>query len=608
MFEIVVVEGRGEGRRWPIPVEGILIGRSPTCQIHIPDVLLSRKHCELRSDGVHVYMRDLGSRNAVLVNGVAVREALVSPGDRITCARTTLELRESDLATSLEFGTTQEGTDPSQSTLRLGDAIFVSDAIEVDHFLQDPEASAMIAQLFQLTRTLGRQRDTASLLEVTIAHLRTQLRPAAWWFTANLGPDDDLALHPLCHGQSLQLPVDLVRQAQAERVGVLSARRVRVGERRRIESTVVAPILVAGEVLGALTLAVQTPEGAYDEMDLQYLFAVSDVLGPIYRAVEQAEQLQRDLARLGAQGVGESALVGSSEIMNVVRCQIASFARSRQHVLVLGETGTGKELAARLLHDQSPRAHGPFVALNCAAIPNDLFESEVFGHVRGAFTGAHQARVGLFQQAHGGTLFLDEVAELTPENQARLLRTVESGSFRRVGDDSELHADVRIVAATNRDVRSDVGKGGLREDLYYRLGGTIISLPPLRARREDIPELIEVLVARCRASAHLPEREFTPASIERLMQHDWPGNVRELRNVIERACVLASGRRVGPEDFSLISYTKSPVLRSLDEVERQHITQTLIACSWNTAETAAILGVARSTLYNKINQYGLSPK
>jgi two-component system NtrC family response regulator len=280
-------------------------------------------------------------------------------------------------------------------------------------------------------------------------------------------------------------------------------------------------------------------------------------------------------------------------------------------VLVLGETGTGKELVARAIHDQSRRAEMPFVAINCGALPESLIESELFGHRRGAFTGADEHRVGLFEVASGGTIFLDEIGELPKAMQAKLLRVLESGEIRRVGDNESFTVDVRVVCATHRDLEEMVSEGEFREDLMFRINTFEIRLPPLRERIDDIPELARHLLKRFRPSARAKDELFTPDAIATLQAHFWPGNVRELANVIEHAAILCdegplgaahlphgfANRRLRGPHFKIVGPP-----HTLREIELAVIQQTLDKYSGNKPKAAEELGISLKTLYNKLNQ------
>ncbi|HLV68458.1 MAG TPA: sigma-54 dependent transcriptional regulator [Polyangiaceae bacterium] len=304
---------------------------------------------------------------------------------------------------------------------------------------------------------------------------------------------------------------------------------------------------------------------------------------------------------------GATEIVAKSAAMKGVLRRVARFAASDAPVAVLGETGTGKEVVARVLHANSQRAAEPFVPVNVAALPADLLESELFGHGKGAFTGATTARRGLFEAAARGTLFLDEVAELPLPLQAKLLRALQDGEIRRVGENRAFAVDVRIICATHRDLAARVRDGSFREDLYYRLKVLSVQVPPLRERRDDILPIAARLLAEERTRA----RGFTEVAKERMLGYSWPGNVRELQNAVKHGAALASGPLIDagdlPEELLAPSAParQSPsALRSLAEVEREHILHVLDACGGSQAEAARVLGIARNTLWRKLREYG----
>ncbi|KYF63397.1 Fis family transcriptional regulator [Sorangium cellulosum] len=305
---------------------------------------------------------------------------------------------------------------------------------------------------------------------------------------------------------------------------------------------------------------------------------------------------------------GATDVVARSAAMQAVFRRVARFATSEAPVAVLGETGTGKEVVARMLHANSPRASGPFVPVNVAALPAELLESELFGHGKGAFTGATQIRRGLFEAASKGTLFLDEVAELPLPLQAKLLRALQDGEIRRVGENQAFESDVRIVCATHRDLLQRVRGGAFREDLYYRLKVLSVQVPPLRERRDDILPLACRMLGEERTRAH----GFTDAAMAVLLRHPWPGNVRELQNAVKHGAALATGASIDAEDLPEELLTAPPpprapvALRSLAEVEREHILRVLDACGGSQAEAARVLGVGRNTLWRKLREYSAS--
>ena len=307
-------------------------------------------------------------------------------------------------------------------------------------------------------------------------------------------------------------------------------------------------------------------------------------------------------------------LLGHSSAVRMLRSVITRVAPSGATVLVAGESGVGKELVARALHRSSPRGSGPFVALNCAAVPADLLESELFGHEKGAFTDAQRARDGLFVQAHGGTIFLDEIGEMPLSLQPKLLRALQERRVRPLGGQKEVSVDVRVIAATNRDLHEEVRLGRFREDLLYRLDVVRIEVAPLRHRREDVPILAEHFLGRVARGKRRVEG-FTPRALELLVAYDWPGNVRELENCIERACALVRGAVVDVEDLpdNVASFKPSDIVITdgapetfvvWDELERRYILKVIDVCKGNKSEAARILGIDRRTLYRKLERWG----
>jgi DNA-binding NtrC family response regulator len=298
------------------------------------------------------------------------------------------------------------------------------------------------------------------------------------------------------------------------------------------------------------------------------------------------------------------------EVFNLVR----RVAPTNSTVLITGSSGTGKELIARAVHTRSLRRRKPFVSINCTALPDSLLESELFGHVKGAFTGAIAGRRGLFEEGNGGTIFLDEIGEISPSLQQRLLRVLQERTFFRVGDSRERAVDVRVLAATNRDLLGEVNAGRFREDLYYRLNVVNIHIPPLRERIEDVPLLVDhFLRLACEANG-IPLKKSTPEVLKILSEHSWPGNVRELQNTIERAAVLSSGEKLTPRDLpaeighssdeALLGWAKGEQV-TLAELERRHILATLEAVGGSRLETAQRLGIDRKTLWRRLREYGL---
>jgi two-component system response regulator HydG len=358
--------------------------------------------------------------------------------------------------------------------------------------------------------------------------------------------------------------------------------------------------------------------GAYD-------FVTKPIkLQPFQLTVERAAR-HRELAgevrrlREAAQPQAFTGIVGDSPAMRSVLDMVARVATTDSTVLITGESGTGKELVARAIHQRSRRASGPFVAINCAAVPETLLESELFGHAKGAFTDAKTARAGLFLQASGGTLFLDEIGEMPASLQAKLLRVLQERTVRPVGGDHEVPFDARVVAATNRDLEAAVEEGRFREDLFYRIHVVRIELPPLKARGNDVLAIAQQALERAARSAQKKVTGISGAAAEKLLAYGWPGNVRELQNAIESAVALTRYQELTVEDLpeKVRDYRSSHVLvagddpeqlPTMDEVEKRYILRVIDAVHGNKALAARILGLDRKTLYRKLERYGIGDK
>ncbi|HEU5394773.1 MAG TPA: sigma-54 dependent transcriptional regulator [Candidatus Methylomirabilis sp.] len=350
-------------------------------------------------------------------------------------------------------------------------------------------------------------------------------------------------------------------------------------------------------------------------------FRAEEVLRRIQAVVER-QGLRREVRRLRREvgtRYGFGNLLGRSPAMRILVSQLEQVAASRSTVLLLGESGTGKELAARALHYNSDRAAGPFVVIDCGAIPETLQESELFGHTRGAFTGAVAAKRGLFEEAHGGTVFLDEVGDLSAATQAKLLRVLQEGTIRRLGDTRTIQVDVRIIAATNRDLQAEIRAGRFREDLFFRLNVFPLQLPPLRERAEDVPFLAEHFLRRFAAESGRPVRQIAPLVLDCLKAYRWPGNVRELEHAIERAVLLSQGETLEVRDLPTVLQggggqgveeaplrLRDAVARLNADLERGLIRRALARTGGNRTEAAALLGISRRALLYKLKAHGIS--
>ncbi|HEX6965976.1 MAG TPA: sigma-54 dependent transcriptional regulator [Gemmatimonadaceae bacterium] len=374
-------------------------------------------------------------------------------------------------------------------------------------------------------------------------------------------------------------------------------------------------VMISGH--GTIQTAVEATQlGAYDFLEKP--LDTDRILVTLRNALQHLD-LQEENSRLRERIESHHEIVGRSYAIRALIEKIERVAPTPARVLITGENGTGKELVARALHRLSARSSGPFVEVNCAAIPSELIESELFGHVKGSFTGAVADRAGKFEQAHGGTLFLDEVGDMSLAAQAKVLRVLEDGVVTRIGGAKPIAVDVRVIAATNKDLPAEIPAGRFREDLYYRLNVVPIVAPPLRDRREDIPLLVAHFVGQLSTQGGVQPRVVTPEAIERLATFEWPGNVRELRNTVERLLILASGPRITVADVERLVGERASDQASIgslmecrtfeefkDAAERAFLLAKLREYDWNVSETARVLEMPRSNLYKKIERYGLT--
>jgi two-component system nitrogen regulation response regulator NtrX len=373
-------------------------------------------------------------------------------------------------------------------------------------------------------------------------------------------------------------------------------------------------IMISGH--GTIDTAVEaTRRGAFDFLEKPL---DTDRLLLVLRNALQQQGLVQENARLRGEIESRHQIVGRSFSLRQVLDRVEKVAPTDARVLVTGENGTGKELVARAIHRLSPRADKAFIEVNCAAIPSELIESELFGHMKGSFTGAHEDRAGKFELADGGTLFLDEIGDMSLQAQAKVLRALQEGIVTRVGGAKPIQVDVRVLAATNKDLEEEIKGGRFREDLYYRLNVIPLHVPPLRERREDIAMLVRHFVESYSREANLRPKPISDDALDRMQRMDWPGNVRELRNTVERLLILASGASITADDVELLVGGKmkggalsgdllgcATFAEFKEAAERAFIVQKLRENDWNVSETARILDMPRSNLYKKIERYEL---
>jgi two-component system nitrogen regulation response regulator NtrX len=415
-------------------------------------------------------------------------------------------------------------------------------------------------------------------------------------------------------GEAIQLYIDLRPDLVFMDVKMARMDGLEALDRMREHDPAACVVMISGH--GNIETAVEaTRRGAYDFLEKP--LDTDRLLLTIRNALQQRGLVQEN-ARLRGEVESRYEIVGRSFAIRSLLDRVEKVAPTDARVLVTGENGTGKELVARALHRLSARSEEPFVEVNCAAIPSELIESELFGHMKGSFTGAHADRAGKFEQATGGTLFLDEVGDMSLAAQAKVLRALQEGIITRVGGEKPIQVDVRVIAATNKSLEDEISSGRFREDLYHRLNVVPIHVPPLRERREDVPMLVHHFARKAVAEQRLPMREFEPGALEELARLDWSGNVRELRNTIERLLILGRGgditaadveRLVGGrhtgDSLSADMLSAATFSEFKERAERAFILARLRENDWNVSETARRIEMPRSNLYKKIERYGL---
>jgi len=575
---IAVIAGPDAGAEFDVDEGGAAIGRAAECAIKLADRTVSRVQARLTVVDGGLALHDAGGPNPIRVNDQPWTGGAIHDGDRIAIGHTVLLLLAPD-----------GGVVPAAQPARTVATLQVGGGAELPALLrelaaawqQGGEPAALAEAACGAARAAtGARRALAVIADASgrLAPIARAPRDAA--MTIALA-DDDLA--------------DLTARGAAllDRDGVAIA------------------VASLGAVAGALVA-----EAPRDPDTLPRLAAIAALLGAQLTTARAHARSERARASL-AERAAPSGLIGASPALARLIELVARAAPTTATVLITGESGTGKEKIAEALHAGSGRAAGPLVAINCAALPDTLIESELFGHERGAFTGASERRAGRFEQADGGTLFLDEIGELSEAAQARLLRVLETRRFERVGGARTLAVDVRLIAATHRDLRERVRAGKFREDLYYRIGVVPLHVPPLRERREDIVPLAEHFLARFAAAMGRRGAAFSPAAQAALAAHWWPGNVRELRNVVERAVVLADRSLIELDDLDPLAPPAAPSTAAdtasapaappaaLHDLERDAVVRALATTRGNKAQAAQLLGIDRTTLYKKLRRFGL---
>lgn len=627
---LLAVAGPLKDSTVPLPDGELTLGREATNAVPVVDPSVSRRHCLLRreEDG-RFQIRDLESRNGTMVNGLKVKEQWLRHGDEITVGDSVFLflLEDGERAVSpsrVELDDSQPTTETKLIHLR--EVVY----LQPDRLLRELPAMSQVARnlgaLLKISRVVHAIRDLEDL-QAQLLDLIFEVVPAGRGAIL-LAEGAAQEFHSLYartrqagQPQLVRVSRTIARQVMKDNVAILGSDVPGSGKFRDVESLTTAevrsllcvPLSVFQRIIGCIYLDSTQAGNRFHEDHLQLLAAIAGISSVALDNARRLQWLEQENYRLTTEISQEQTLVGESGLMKEIYQFLAKVAPTDSTVLITGESGTGKELAARSLHRNSGRSAKPFVAINCAAIPETLLESDLFGHERGAFTGAASQKKGRLEVADGGVVFLDEIGELAPTLQVKLLRVLQEREFDRVGGTHPIKVDIRLIAATNRDLNEAVRKGDFRQDLYYRLAVVKLIMPPLRERKEDIPMLTRHFVQKYAKRCKVKPKPVSREAMAALVHYHWPGNVRELENAIERALVLGSSDTVLLEDLpdSLLEQEPAAEINEgkyhaeVKELKKQLIQDAVEQTRGNYVEAAGILGVHPNYLHRLIRNLGM---
>jgi transcriptional regulator with GAF, ATPase, and Fis domain len=625
------VSGPLKGKLFSLAKDEVSIGRDPSNEISLLDPLVSRHHCVIHKEGEAFRLEDMESRNNTFVSGVPVRDRILVHGDQIRVGNSILVFQGANGepppgSASLQLDVTPTPGGPTV-VLRKEDVLYLQP--RPDRLPATAKTVRDLNVLLDFSRTLNSVRGLASVQEKVLETL-LQVAPAdrvailltengMTGFSSIQGRDRRLGANQPIHASQTILSRVLEENLAVLSNDVLSDETFREAESLlapRVGSVLAVPLAVQDRVLGVIYLDASSPGVHFDSDLLQLVTALGNIAALTIANARHLEWLGGENRRLHEELNIRHSMVGESKAMHEVYEFISRVAGRDSTVLISGESGTGKELVARAVHMNSDRAEKPFVAINCAAITETLLESELFGHERGSFTGAVSQKKGKLEIAEGGSVFLDEIGELAVPMQAKLLRVLQEREFERVGGTRPIKLDIRLIAATNRDLKEASRTGAFRPDLYYRLNVVSLRMPALRERREDIPLLAAFFAAQYGEKVKRRVAGISPQARACLMRYEWAGNVRELENAIERAVVLGSTELILPEDLpeSILEETAAsgePVNalhEGIREAKKVLIERAIEQADGNYTEAAGILGVHPNHLFRLIRTLNLKPK
>ena len=628
---LLVLSGPLKDSIIPLSEGEITIGREASNGIAIVDPSVSRKHCELSAQEGRFRVRDLDSRNGTLVNGAAIEQRDLQHGDEIAAGDSSflflLEDADEDLTPSAGRVEFEEAQATAETTIiHPRDVVY----LQPDRLLRELPATSRVARnlnaLLKISRIVHAIRDLNDL-QGQLLDLIFEVVPAgrgAILLADREGHEfNSMFARMRQTGQSPLVKVSrtVARQVLEQGIAMLGSDVPGSNELREVESLAASqvrsllcvPLTVFQRVIGCIYLDSDSLSSRLTEEHLQLVTAIAGISAVALENARRLQWLEQENERLTVEISQERSLVGEGARMKEVYQFLKRVAPTDSTVLIEGESGTGKELAARALHRNSPRAGKPFVAINCSAIPESLLESDLFGHERGAFTGAASLKKGRLEVADGGVVFLDEIGELALALQVKLLRVLQEREFERVGGTHPIKVDIRLIAATNCNLEQAMHDGKFRQDLYYRLAVLKITMPMLRDRRDDIPMLVRHFVQKHAKRCKVKPRPISREALACLVNYDWPGNVRELENAIERALVLGASDVILPEDLpeSLLERTPPPEMTeakyhaAVKELKKHLILDAVEQTQGSYADAARILGVHPNYLHRLIRNLEL---
>jgi two-component system, NtrC family, response regulator HydG len=575
--ELIVVNGPLAGTHYAIPNGGLLIGRAPNAEIVLAEPELGWRHCQIRQQRDRYLVSDLRTSLGTYVNGIRSAERWLEDRDQIGIGKTILMFRSGEASDTAERAIAR-AADTKPVLLASCSLLFLFRALAAS--LGEQQSRLLTDHILRLVSDLIPAEEGLLLLASNHAELLARYHSAAPRYKA----DFEQALSRVCEEGAFD-------DSKTRMIGV--------------------PLYLDGTLGGALVLQVFASEASRLGAHVETLTAIASLASIGFEANREVETLKAEKALLQEQITINSGIVGSGPAIRRLLDLVERVAPQNTTVMITGESGTGKELVARAIHQKSPRYDRPFVAVNCAALSETLFESELFGHEKGAFTGAISLKRGRFELAQGGTIFLDEVGELAPGLQAKLLRVLQQREFERVGGTQAHPLDIRVIAATNRDLVEDVREGRFREDLFHRLNVVALDSPPLRDRKEDIPLLANYFLQRASERCKRHVRGISREAEEMMLQYAWPGNVRELENAIERAVVLGVSECILPEDLPETLFESAPrpaeakYHHSVGQAKREAILDAYVQGNGDYKQAARLLGLHPNYLLRLVRNLNL---